>query len=522
MSLFLGQINRQGTITLSTYDWIDLNASDGYDRLVQVLDAEFDPKGIAQRLKTQVTDAAKGVLVEHGYVDKDYRSTFYNFYAKKGRQYRSDCVRLHFFDGAVSYDKARTDILCTDLHPEHHYFGYIVVRPTIVATLGRSVLSPDIRLGARGRAIQSVHYVNLLGYRLPVWGFPSMAQHVDIAVCAHVCCWAILRYYSETFPQHREYLVHDITKLVAPFDPGGLVPSLGFNVVGAERVFQAAGYYPMLVGKRNSSSEAAFFSQFLAYLESGFPLFVAMPREKHAIAIVGYSWRQSPAPLGPTSSHVWVQVESLLIVDDNLLPYATVPLHSSGNPVASPSYTPDSFDAFVVALPDKMYYPADAIERYSQGVERSLIRARGPGQEPLELRRYFITTVSRLREYARDNHTNLGDSLVALIMHLDTAQFVWVVEFCSVAQWKAGQVAVRAIVDATASPTDRAPIWMLHDEDVAHVFDRSSAERKVKSIRLDRTSFGPLPRMELNLRPVVEASTPTSSSGESIDPGGIE
>ena len=509
---------------MASYDWIDLEAPDGYDRLVQVLDAEFGPKGIAESLKTQVTDAAKGVLVEHGYVDKDYRSTFYNFYAKKGRQYRPDCVRLHFFDGAVRYDETRTDIACTDLHPEHHYFGYIVLRPTIVATLGRSVLSPDIRLGARGRAIQSVHHVNLLGYRLPVWGFPSMAQHVDIAVCAHVSCWAILRYYSETFPQHREYLVHDITKLVAPFDPGGLVPSLGFNVVGAERVFQAAGYYPMLVGKRNSSSEAAFFSQFLAYLESGFPLFVAMPRKKHAIAIVGYSWRQSPAPPGPTSSHVWTQVESLLTVDDNLLPYATVPLHSSGDPVAKPSYTTDSFDAFVVALPDKMYYPADAIERSSRGIEEALARARArePGQEPLELRRYFITTVSRLREYARDNRTSLGDSLVALIMHLDTAQFVWVVEYCSVAQWQSGHVAARAIIDATASPRDPVPIWLLHDEDVAHVYDRSSAGQKVKSIRLDRASLGPLPRMELNLRPVVEASTPTSSSGGSTEPGGIE
>ena len=259
--------------------------------------------------------------MEHGYVDKDYRSTFYNFYAKKGRHYRSDCVRLHFFNGAVWHDEERTDIACNDGRPQDHYFGYIVLRPTIVATLGRSVLSPNIRLGASGRAIQSVHFVNLLGHRLPIWGFPSMAQHVDIAVCAHVSCWAILRYYSETFAHHREYLVHDITKLAAPFDPGGLVPSLGFNVLGAERVFQAAGCFPVLVGKRNSSSEAAFFSQLLAYLESGFPLFVAMPGEKHAVVIVGYSWRQSAAAPGPSSSHVWPQVETLLAVDDNLLPY---------------------------------------------------------------------------------------------------------------------------------------------------------------------------------------------------------
>ena len=93
-----------GIGTLTSYDWIDLNTPEGYDRLVEVLDQEFDPKGIARRLKTQLTKAAKGVLIEHGYVDKDYRSTFYNFYTKKGRQYRPDCVRLHFFDGTVWYD----------------------------------------------------------------------------------------------------------------------------------------------------------------------------------------------------------------------------------------------------------------------------------------------------------------------------------------------------------------------------------------------------------------------------------
>ena len=569
---------------MASYDWIDLEDPEDYDRLIDVLDPEFDPKTIAQSLKSQVSDAAKGVLVEHGYVDKDYRSTFYNFYAKKGRHYRTDCVRLHFFDGTVGYNDDRLDITCNDLRPQDHYFGYIVLRPTIVATLGRSVLSPNIRRGARGLAIQSVHYVNLLGRRLPVWGFPSMAQHVDIAVCAHVSCWAILRYYSETFPQHREYLVHDITKLVAPFDPGGLVPSLGFNVLGAERVFQAAGCFPVLVGKGNSSSDEAFFSQLLAYLESGFPLFVAMTTkdpgglvpslgfnvlgaervfqaagcfpvlvgkgnsssdeaffsqllaylesgfplfvamttEKHAVVTVGYSWRKSAAPTGTCSSHVWAQVETLLAVDDNLLPYSTVALRPSGNLAASPSYTADAFKAFIVALPDKIYYPADAIETFSRRVERWLARTRGPESEPLELRRYFITTISRLREHARKNHTHLGDALLGLMMHLDTAQYVWVIEYCSVGQWNDGLVAARAIVDATASPTDEVPIWLLHDEEVAHVFDRSAAEMHVTSIHLDRTGLGPLPRIELNLRPVVESPASTSTSGGARTPGGEE
>ena len=107
-------------------------------------------------------------------------------------------------------------------------------------------------------------------------------------------------------------------------------------------------------------------------------------------------------------------------------------------------------------------------------------------------------------------------------MHLDTAKFVWVVEYCSVAQWQAGHVAARAIVDATASPTDKVPIWLLHDEEVAHVFDRTSAEMNPTSIRLSRTNLGPLPRIELNLRPVHESPASTSTSGGAAETGGDE
>ena len=504
---------------MASYDWIDLGRDGGYDRLRQTLDPEFGPVGIVRHLEEQLTTAAKGVLVEHDYVDKDYRSTFYNFYAKKGRLYRPDCVRLHFFDETVWYDDASSNIVCSDGQLCDHYFGYIVLRPTIVATLGRSLLSPDIRIGARGRAIQSVHFVNLLGHRLSVWGFPSMAQHEDIAVCAHVSCWAILRYYSEAFSQHREYLIHDINKLVAPFDPGGLVPSLGFSVFQAERVFQAAGCFPLLVGRRDGSSDIAFFSQLLAYLESGFPLFVAIRSPLHAVVIVGHNWRQTAVSPPESGAHVWTQVETLMAVDDNLLPYATVPLESNGVTTESPTYAADLFTSFIVALPDKIFYPAEAVEVLSQRIKELFEAVRGPDQKPLELQRYFITTIARLRKHARDYQTLLGDSLAGLIMHLDTAQFVWIIEYGSVAQWNEQKVAARAIVDATASPRDPDPYWVLHDEEIAHVFDRSSAETDPTSIALDRGG-GPLPRIELNLRPVVPSQTGITDTAATLTRGG--
>ena len=215
-------------------------------------------------------------------------------------------------------------------------------------------------------------------------------------------------------------------------------------------------------------------------------------------------------------------METLLTVDDNLLPYATVPLHSPSTEPGAPPYSANDFTSFVVPLPDKIYYPADAVEAFSRRIEGWLTRWRQSDQEPLQLRRYFITTVSKLREHARDNHTYLGDSLLDLIMHLETAQFVWIIEYCSVAQWQSGLVAARAIVDATASPTDEVPIWLLHDENVAFVFDRSYAEMNPNPIQLDRAGLGPLPRIELNLRPVLESPASTTTSGEADDPGGDE
>ena len=182
--------------------------------------------------------------METGYIDKDYRSTYYNYYAKKGRAYRQDCIRLHFFDALVSFDEASVDVRSPDGRPEDHYFGYMVLRPTHVATIGRSVLSPDIRKGAHGSVIQAEHKVHLLGRRLKVWGFPSMEQHSDIAVCAHVACWSVLRHYSERYALHREFLLHDITLLAREFDPGGMVPANGLVVAEAGAYLPGRGNLP--------------------------------------------------------------------------------------------------------------------------------------------------------------------------------------------------------------------------------------------------------------------------------------
>ena len=59
--------------------------------------------------------------------------------------------------------------------------------------------------------------------------------------------------------------------------------------------------------------------------------------------------------------YAWDEVQSLAVVDDNHLPYLSIP--AKAVPTGGPLYSAEDFDAFIVALPEKVFYPADAVDR---------------------------------------------------------------------------------------------------------------------------------------------------------------
>jgi len=480
------------------YTWLTLNTSADLAQLEGHISGEYDPKGVAERLVDGISDAVKGVLIEENYIDKDYRSTYYNFYAKKGQRYRPDCVRLHFFDQTVSFDAHSLRLSCSDRLADH-YYGYIVLRPTGIATIGRSIVSPDVRRGARGYIVSAEHKVHLLGYKLLVEGFPSMDQHNDISVCAHAACWSILRHYSERYSIYREFYTYDITLMAQEFDPGGLVPSKGLQLSHAERVFQEAGAFPVHI-TRDGPDDASFFRQISAYVESCFPLFAAMYREGHAVAVIGVERHQVAPPASGGVRFAWDMVASLIVVDDNELPYLSIPARSG-----SSIYSAEDIDAFIVPLPEKIFYPADAVERLAPTMFKlgSLV---GLPAENETIIRYFITTGSSLRGFMRERESEYDQKLLETVMLLPFAQFVWVVEFATEAQWATGQVAARAVIDATASLREVMPFWLFHSRTHALVFDRQTISleltagmRGMKLAGMENTAFT---RMEQNLRPI--------------------
>lgn len=485
------------------YTWIPLDSAAEIAKLKDHISSEYNPHYVSEKLASGISSAVKAVLVEKSYVDKDYRSTYYNFYAKKGQQYRADCVRLHFFDGTVAFDPAGLRLSCQAGRLDDHYFGYMVLRPTGIATIGRTVLSPDVRNGtaAGGFIITTRHDVHLLGYDLSVQGFPSMEQHIDISVCAHAACWSVLRHFSERYSAYAERLTHDVTLMAQEFNPGGLVPSKGLQVSHAERVFQEAGMFPVHVARRPDAGadDVAFYRQLLAYIESGFPLFAAMHERGHAVAVVGYEWNYGVPGGGDGMTYAWDKAKSVIVVDDNHLPYLPIPICTSE---AAP-YAASAIDAFIVALPEKVFYPADAVDRLAPTMLRLGHVIEFPREQEVTIR-YFITTASEFRKFMRGRSSEFDPKLLEAVMTLPFAQFLWIVEFSTEADWAVGQISARAILDATASLRDSMPFWLIHSRRNALIFDRRSVSFENKNIRamalagMEHTAFT---RMDQNLRP---------------------
>ena len=403
------------------YTWLPLSSIADVAQLDKQIPEEYGPARVAKMLEDGLSEAVKAILVEHEYTDKDYRSTYYNFYSKKGLRYQRECIRLHFFDGFMSFDDSRLKLISSvDNRPQDHYYGYMVLRPTGLTTIGRTVLSPDVRKGASRNIICAKHKVNLLGYQLEVSGFPSMDQHQDIAVCAHVACWSMLRHYSEKYNIYREFLTHDITLMAHDFDPGGLLPAKGLQVSHVERVFQKADTYPLLIRKKGAG-DLSFCRQLLAYVESGFPLFAAMQGKKHAVAVAGYEWKPPPVKKRARRiRHAWDEVRSLAVVDDNYLPYLSIPIKGGK------LYSVSEIDAFIVALPEKVFYPAEEVDKLAPTLFKLALLQLPPMDEAIV--RYFMTTGSEFRKFVRERESEFDPKLLAFIMGLPFAQYLWIVE----------------------------------------------------------------------------------------------
>ena len=421
-----------------------------WDQLLNSASEHLDQRAL-NRLKEVLEDDTKCVMVERFYIDKDYRDTFSAYHSKRFSTPSSRCVRLHFFDHAIT--RAELD------HPDSiadAYLGYAVIRPTRPNALGRTLLDPGKLQVAKGTMCLCTETVSIQGAEFEVRGFPFISQDADVTVCAQSALWMLFRYYSNFLKTSKEVYPHQICSLVSDYSIGRLIPSSGLTLWQMGEACRRMGHPALLYNRGKFKEECpdiSFEHLMYTYIESGLPIIVSIPG--HAIIAFGHHSNYGkasptiesvpeghPAKFGYSSYYN----DALVINDDNTQPYE---LLSDGT---TSLYALGGVDSFLVALPEKVFLPAE----YFQGLVENILNQSDFGyrsrsawlrDKPLVLR-LFLTTGRSFKRRLRDRI--LGTPLVNNVYrNLPLPHFIWVCEISTPDLYVEHKVVGEILWDAT-------------------------------------------------------------------------
>jgi hypothetical protein len=187
-------------------------------------------------------------------------------------------------------------------------------------------------------------------------------------------------------------------------------------------------------------------------------------------------------------------ISDLIVIDDSHLPYVAVQQRATANL----DYGVDSMDTFIVPLPEKIYYPAEAVDDFSvQLASEPSLGFDHSALGPMVVR-YFVTTLAAYRQFVDERRSQFDPELVRVVMQLKFPQFLWVTELATLSQWANRQIETRVILDATASANETKPVFIMHNATRAYVFDRGG-DHKEGILSLSPPGNAPLSRMPGNL-----------------------
>ncbi len=424
----------------STADWDDLvNAYAGPDT------------PFAHVLAVVRESGCQTVVVEHRYIDLDFRSEHAAFWSMRFEVPAPFTRRLHFFKDVV---------LDKDLHalPQNTgYLGYSVLRPVEMGRVGRTVVAPPPRLeGATLTLIDEK--VSLFGNDLAVSGVPFCEQDGEYLRCAHAAAW-ICHYVAV----RRELVGRTSTSDLVNLTPNALsaeraLPSKGMQLTQLQAVFGALGQPALLYGfsslpdvngvvpatPRVDSTDGTVLppglwdtrcvSIICRYLNSHFPVLVA--GRNHAWVLVG--WRRT-AEGGVT----------FIACDDQVGPYEEI--ESPFGHYRAP------WHSIMVPLPPKVFLTGETAENDTFRTLRGVWSASDvatPLADALQAGHIQLRTrLKNVRALKREiGEQTTSDEALRAVRLARLPHFVWVVEaHLRSACGNANCVVAMVLYDATSS-----------------------------------------------------------------------
>jgi len=418
------------------------------------------------KLKNYLHTSVKAIVIEKEYLDKDYRSTYYNYFSKKFFRYPANTIRVHFFSAQVS----QSNILNLEQY-DANYIGYTIIRPTKINSIGRTILDPTKLNDITGHLCITKFRVHILGSKLTVQGFPYISQDSEVNVCAHAAIWMVFRYFSEKYNIYKEILPFEISQLTKNISYGRLIPSKGITMFQISEIFSNFGFYPEIYHR--DQYKDSFERLLYYYLESGLPITASL--KHHAITILGHCEVLNNITFKNTSENI----AALIINDDNHLPYQVIAEepdkfdsnHKSG-------YRISDIDSFVVPLYEKMYLSAEYLEQLTDTIlDHSRLGVNALSKKIKAdqiIKRIFLTSSKSFKSslVTRQMPCNIN----GVLRQVPMPKFIWVCELATKDSYASRKIVGEILFDATANHYDVFAFLSIHYPDFIITNKRNSVE----------------------------------------------
>lgn len=471
----------------------------------------------------------KTVVFELDYVDKDYQDEFAAFYSKAFKKYPARAVRLHFFAAVVTVaDLQRIDSF------QDQYLGFLVLRPTDLQQVGRTMLKPTLTDGDKEFIHCRVSFTaHILGCKLVVDGMPFIQQDSQVGACAQASLWMLARYMSRRFG-YREFLPAEINHLAKvkgamgrafPAEFGLTVeqmldalegmglPALSYSYLTLDEcsnhIDKAYVLVPTLDPKKvkehcDSVRVAKLADIAYRYIESGLP--VILCTSNHALVCIGHTYDHEVAAAAAIQ-----RIPDFIVHNDNAGPYQKMPIIG---PAAGSLHFREVEDVIVVVPPEVTLRAEQAEIMSRQAIDNFLKLGTLDAARPtykdliqnlrsdfvgvldqLEFRTFLMPSVEFQKKLRADAAADaLNPALAARLVELDYPKFIWITEISSSKllnhpKRQSRQCLGRVIIDSTAPSRTRGEM-VVHFADFLGLMNRQNDEIKPWEYVLQTTPFG--------------------------------
>lgn len=378
--------------------------------------------------------------IEYPYVDKVYRNSYYNYYSSKHYSYQRDCIRVSLFEPKIS----PVDFLNPPRHKSlsRKYLGYFIIRPTLNALFGRSLVNP-IAFETNNFKICSCKINSLVhGVKLETEGFPHSSQDEETIKCAETTIWGIMEYFGNKYAEYKPTLPSKIHKALERFSYQRQLPSNGLTM---DQISFALKEFDF--GTRVYSLDSygkKLFNIIDCYVESGIPVIVGLESKigdiGHAIIAIGkqssdrIDWsavaRQDLKLFG-NDIHYYdtSDIPSKYVVqDDNMSPYRIVSLDKPGQHYPDADSQSYEIDSVVVPLYPKIYLEAFVAKQLALQIIKDRTIGYDFGNDFVF--RFYLASSRSFKNHIA-SHETMDITLKNNILLTKMPKFIWCGEFYS-------------------------------------------------------------------------------------------